>query len=93
MAPKFQCSSNLPKDSQGRTDPIRRFETKDSSLTLGTQREFRLLLERGEAETPTHLFLAVALIRLGGFTEAFDHLMAGYKLEIEGAESGPFPLT
>jgi len=39
------------------------------------------------------LFLAVALIRLGSFTEAFDHLMAGYKLEIEGAESGPFPLT
>ena len=66
---------------------IERFQASD---WLGTEEAFRQLLDREPVETPTHLFLAIALVRLGRFDEAMDHLMAGYKLEIEGAESGPF---
>jgi len=72
-----------PESEQG----IQRFEASD---WIGTQQAFQRLLEEGTPETPTHLFLAVASIRLGNFNQAFHHLMAGYELEIEGAESGPF---
>jgi Flp pilus assembly protein TadD len=53
----------------------------------GVEEAFRALLEKASPESPTHLFLAIALSRLGRFDEAYPHLVAAYQLEL--AESAP----
>src|SRR5438477_11482006 len=59
-----------------------RFEASDWP---GTEEAFLRLVEKGPIETPTHLFLAIALLRQGKIKEALTHLMSAYRLEIEDA--------
>jgi len=55
----------------------------------GVEMAFRQLLDKGPVDTPTYLFLAIALIRQKRFAEAFDQLLAGYNQEIAEADSHP----
>ncbi len=55
----------------------------------GVEMAFRQLLDKGPVDTPTFLFLAIALIRQERFDEAFDQLLAGYNQEIAEADSDP----
>lgn len=69
---------STPESEKG----TRCFEAEDWQCV---EEAFRALLDKGSPETPTHLFLSIALIRLGRFEEAWDQLMAGYMLELGGA--------
>jgi len=66
---------------------VARFATGDWSAV---EEAFRQLLAKQPVESPTRLFLAIALIRQQRFQEGVDQLMAGYAMEMAGAESGPF---
>lgn len=70
---------DTPESQKG----IKCFEAED---WRGVEEAFRALLTKGSPETPTHLFLTIALIRIGRFDEAWDQLMAAYKLELGDAE-------
>lgn len=52
----------------------------------GVEKSFRTLLKISPVDTPTHLFLCIALINLGRLDEAGDQLMAGWQQEL--ADSG-----
>jgi len=65
---------------------IKCFEADD---WRGVEMAFRQLLDKGPVDTPTFLFLAIALIRQERFDEAFDQLLAGYNQEIAEADSDP----
>jgi Flp pilus assembly protein TadD len=54
----------------------------------GVEMAFRQLLDESPVDTPTYLFLAIALIRQERFAESFDQLLAGYNQEIAEADSG-----
>jgi Flp pilus assembly protein TadD len=66
---------------------VARFAEHDWS---GVEAAFRLLLEKEPVDPPTHLFLAIALLRQRRINEGFEHLTAGYRMELAGAEAGPF---
>jgi tetratricopeptide (TPR) repeat protein len=55
----------------------------------GVEEAFRQLLPKQAVDSPTHLFLAIALIRQKRFQEGVDQLMAGYRMEIAESESEP----
>ena len=74
--------------------PIR--ETPESVLGVarweaadwrGVEEAFRRLLQKEPIDSPTHLFLAIALINQNRVQEGVDELMAGYQMEI--SESDP----
>jgi tetratricopeptide (TPR) repeat protein len=54
------------------------FESND---WRGVEESFRKLLDTPPIDTPTYLFLCIALINLGRIEEAGDQLMAGWKQE------------
>ena len=66
---------------------VERFAAED---WRGVEEAFSQLLGNEPIDPPTHLFLAIALIRQNRLQEGFDHLMDGYRLEVARAESGPF---
>ena len=63
---------------------IKCFEGED---WRGVEQAFRQLLDKGSADTPTYLFLSIALMRQKRFDDAFDQLLAGYNKEIGEADS------
>lgn len=65
---------------------IKCFEANDWS---GVEMAFRQLLDKGPVDTPTYLFLAIALLRQERFAEGFEQLLAGYNQEISEADSDP----
>jgi hypothetical protein len=62
---------------------LNRFESNDWA---GVDEAFRPLLSRPPVDTPTHLFLCIALVRLGRPEEAGDQLMAGWSQELADSE-------
>ena len=74
--------------------PIR--ETPESVLGVarweaadwrGVEEAFRPLLQKEPIDSPTHLFLAIALINQNRVQEGVNELMAGYRMEIAESES------
>jgi hypothetical protein len=52
----------------------------------GVGEAFRPLLTRTPVDTPTHLFLCLALVRLGWLDEAGNQLMTGWSLGLADSE-------
>ena len=82
MGPPQNSDQSTPESEKG----IKCFEADD---WRGVEMAFRQLLDKGPVDTPTYLFIAIALIRQDRFAEAFDQLLAGYNQEIAEADSYP----
>ncbi len=65
------------------TEGLAKFERADWP---GVERSFRELLNSPPVDTPTHLFLSIALIKQDRFEEAGQQLMAAWKQELASSE-------
>ncbi|HET7419005.1 MAG TPA: hypothetical protein VFL27_01335 [Candidatus Dormibacteraeota bacterium] len=68
-----------PQSQEG----VARFEARDWA---GVERAFSLLLKSPPVETPTYLFLCIAMVRQGRIDEAGRHLMAAWRQELTDSE-------